>query len=294
MALSNWTFAAAALLGAILIWRKLAGRRRRPFKSGSLVVVTGASSGIGEEIAVQAARRGCRVLLTARNVAELNRVAARCKEAGSPESIVCRAELVDANGVLNSDDIGRLAATVIGLRIPLECVVLNAGQGSLTTMDTSDEPTRIARAVMELNYFANVDLVRRLSDKIVADKTTILVMSSLSGVLPIPLRAQYCASKFAVQGFFNALRHELGPKGVGITLVCPGYVATNFHSRVQGGATAKRSGFMTAAKCAELAVDAAEQGKPELIMTLSGKLAYSLRPWLPEAIDRMISKKTGH
>merc|ERR1712146_156362 len=124
-------------------------------------------------------------------------------------------------------------------------------------------------------------------------RSRMLVLSSLSGVLAVPHRAQYCGSKFAVQGFFNSLRMALGPKGVQITTVCPSYVQTPFHQRVlniDGVPPARRGHFMSAEDCAKRAVRALEEGKQELVLSTGGWLAYHLRPGLPGVVDGLVMK----
>ena len=116
-------------------------------------------------------------------------------------------------------------------------------------------------------------------------------MSSGSGIMPVPHRAQYCASKFAVQGFFETLRMELAPKGVGVTIVCPSYVATEFHEKVlnvDGVAPPRKGHFMSAQDCADRSLAAVEQGQRQLLLGSGLRTVHLLRPWLPSFIDSQI------
>jgi dehydrogenase/reductase SDR family protein 7B len=280
----------AVVIAAFIVRRLTAGSlNRRPLQAGKLVVITGASSGIGEEIAYLASAKGCRVLLVARGAQALTRVATACLEKGAPAAAVLTADL-------SSDvDRQRLAQEVNAhaTEHPLDCVILNAGRGGITAFNASDATIAIARELMELNYFANVDLVRRLLPTIEKQQSRILAISSLSGVLAVPQRSQYCASKAALQAFLNSVRMELGPRGVQITTVCPSYVQTPFHSKVMnvdGVPPARQGHFMSATLCASKAIDAMESGKSELVMTTSGSWAYRLRPFMPAFIDKQVNR----
>lgn len=275
------------VLGAVLQLVRRRMRRARPIRAGRLVVVTGASGGIGREIAIVAARRGAALLLTGRNVEALGTTADLCKQAGAAHVSI------EACDLMLDQDRRRLIECVRSAPCALECVVLNAGMGGITAFDGSDTSMKITRDLMELNYFANVDLVRRLLADITAANSRLLVISSLSGVLAVPMRAQYCASKFALQAFFNSLRMQLRAADVGITTVCPSYVATDFHHKVMsvaGVAPARKGKFLSAAACAERAIRGLEAGEHEVVLSLDGWLAYHVRPWIPEIVDAFVAR----
>ncbi|CUG89819.1 short chain dehydrogenase, putative [Bodo saltans] len=205
-------------------------------------------------------------------------------------------------------------------------VVLNAGSGAILRFVDSSWPEyeAVARSMMELNYFANVRLLHtflplmtskpssngsNISSNNGSRKTTaaarVLIVSSLAGVLPSTLRSSYTASKHAMQGFINALRGEYRSDVVTFTNACPGYVDTAFHAKAASASSATpssnnknstasshRASSMSASECARICVAACLNGEPEIIMTLSGKLGYWLRPLIPRVVDRLAAKKS--
>lgn len=277
----------AAIVAASVVRRKLRGASRVKRFAKTLAIVTGASGGIGRCLALEYARRGCHVVLVARNRENLDKVAAECRAVqGCAGTTVCPCD------VTKIADIDQMVANVRGIGLPLGVLVLNAGRGSICNFDESDDTERIARELMEINFFANVNLARKLLPLIKASQSDVLVVSSLSGILATPGRTTYCASKFALQGFFNALRLELqadSPQSV-VTLACPGFVQTEFHQRVMttaaaGGAPERKGHFMSAEECATQCCRALDEGTEELPMTLKGWLGYVLRPLIPSVID---------
>lgn len=270
---------------------RLAARRRLRRITGS-ALVTGASAGIGRELALQLAGRRCDLVLVGTREVALQETKALCiaKGARSVELVV---------GDITSEPtvaaIERVITTTLSGR--LDALVLNAGVGHIAPFEDSD-PESIAalRRLMEVNLFANARITQVALRALRAANGRILVISSLSGFLPTPLRTAYCASKHAVQGFFGALRNE---SGIIVTIVCPSWVQTGFHDKAVGGALSdgesKKSSsdakFMTPAECARQSIDALERGAIEHVMTTSGKAARLLYPWFPALISSIVRKK---
>lgn len=281
--------AATAVLALAIAAQRLRRRQRLRRIKGEAVLVTGASSGIGREIALQCAARGCDLVLAGRNVAALAEVADLCKARGSPKCRTVKADITVAS------EVESLFATVRAHEQRLDVLVLNAGQGAITPFDGSAASMAICREMMEVNYFANARLLQLALPLLSASRGRVLVVSSVAGVLPSALRAAYTASKHAVQGFINALRQEF--PAVTFTLSCPGFVQTPFHDRVLSvtGSAPERSAHhkraMTAAECAALSLDAAEHGDYELVMTWVAWFGYVLRPWLPRLVDSIARRK---
>ena len=181
---------------------------------GKSVWITGASSGIGEALAVAWSRAGARVILSARNEAELERVRARCD--GPSRHVVRPLDVTDM------DAIGR-AAGEVG---PVDILVPSAGVSQRALAVETDLATD--RAIMEINYFGAVALTKAVLPSMIARRSGHLVpISSVIGYVGVPLRSAYAASKHALHGFFNALRAETHQHGLRVTIVCPGYVRTN-------------------------------------------------------------------
>jgi short-subunit dehydrogenase len=294
-------FAAAAVLVALAALRLRRSRRFRSIPKGSVALVTGGSSGIGEELALQLARRGCRLILVARTLSKLDEVAKKCSAAGAASVKVLPADLSqDASIVSLASAVRAYLADISATHINL--LVLNAGRGAITAFDDSQASYDIAKEMIDINYLSNVRLLQLLLPVLqplsgsAGKWNRVLVVSSLAGVLPSALRAAYTGSKHALQGFCNALRQEYGSKGIHFTLACPSFVQTEFHAKVasSSGEAPKRAGahhFMTAERCASLCLDAVEHDDMELIMTTSAKFGYKARPFLPALVDSIARKK---
>ncbi|WP_460676666.1 SDR family oxidoreductase [Hymenobacter coalescens] len=181
-----------------------------------VVWVTGASAGIGEALAKAFAREGARLVLSARNEAELHRVAAACAPA---ETLVVPLDLAD------SAALPAKVQQVLAHYGRLDVLVNNGGvsQRSLALETALD----VDRRLMEVNYFGTVALTKAVLPQLVAQRSgRIVTISSLVGKFGTPYRSAYAASKHALHGFFDSLRAELHGTGVGITLICPGFIRT--------------------------------------------------------------------
>lgn len=194
--------------------------------AGKVVWVTGASSGIGEAMALEANASGAKVILTARRANELERVKALC--ANPANAAVYPLDLLA---------LGDAAAAVAGAERffgPVDVLVNNAGisQRSLV-MDTSLE---VYRKIFELDFFATIALSKALLPGFIARKGGhIVVISSVVGYISSPLRSGYAAAKHALHGFYDALRFEHERDGVKVTVACPGYIRTQVSANAEDG-----------------------------------------------------------
>ncbi|GET93429.1 short chain dehydrogenase-like protein [Leishmania tarentolae] len=293
----------AALLSlAVALLSRYAYRRvnRRRLQAGAVAIITGGGSGLGMELAKIFAISHCEIVLVGRNEAALKTAAQVCREAGAPRVEYIQADISKAEGTdrVRSEyarlykGAGRRPAP------PLKYLVLNAGAGAIAPFTTEPAFEQICHEIMNINYFANVRLLQAFLPQLTQNDSSnspsrIVVVSSLAGVLPSILRSAYTASKHAIQGFMNALR---GETAVRITLCCPGYVDTDFHSRVLtndgkplGGN--QRRGVSPAA-CARQCMDGVLCDDAEVIMTTGGKLAYHLRPFLTGIVDALVKRKS--
>jgi uncharacterized protein len=193
----------------------------QPSSDQSLVVVTGASSGIGLELALCAARDRHPLLLVARGVDALEQAAVACTEAGSPATHVCGADLATQAGV------DAVVAQVEAIDLPVAALVNNAGFGTWGPFAQQDAD-RIA-GMVDLNCGAVVLLTRRLLDRVVAARGGVLTVASTASFQPGPGMAVYHATKSFALYFSVALRDELRSSGVRVTALCPGPVPTGFN-----------------------------------------------------------------
>ncbi|WP_293000281.1 SDR family oxidoreductase [Nevskia sp.] len=182
----------------------------------SVVWITGASSGIGEALTLQAAQAGAKLILTSRRESELERVR---QATGVPDRVAVLPLDLTA---FDADDAVRRAEACFG---PIDILVNNAGWSQRSKLvDTS---MSVYRQLMELDYFAPVALTRAIVPGMQKRKRGHLVMiSSVAGLIGAPMRTGYCAAKHALAGFSEATRAELWRDGLKVSVVYPGYVRT--------------------------------------------------------------------
>jgi dehydrogenase/reductase SDR family member 7B len=188
-----------------------------PFK-GKVIWITGASSGIGAGLALEFAKQGARCVLTARRLDRLESVRQACER--PDDHMVYQ---LDATDYGTHEKAVEEIEDVFG---PVDILVLNSGIAQRgKAVNTGLEVTR---RIMDVNFTGTISLARLTARRMVSRRRgQIVVISSVLGRISIPGSSAYSASKFALHGYFEALRGEVHSKGVGVTLVCPGYINTD-------------------------------------------------------------------
>ena len=257
---------------------------------GASVVVTGASHGIGESIALALAAQGARLVLAARRADELERVAATCRSAGAGAAITCPTDVTDPGACRTL--VERAAKEFGGI----DMLVNNAGLGMWSRVDEVQDLSVFER-VLRVNYLGAVYCTHAALPYLKQSRGRILCISSLAGRTGVPLRSGYAASKHAMGGFFDSLRIELRGTGVSVTMVHPGFVGTGAQGRnlsadgtPLGTVPIRMAEAMTAEECARQAVRAAERRRRELVMTARGKIGMFLKLFFPGLVDRVAAK----
>lgn len=264
------------------------------------IVLTGASSGIGHELALQLAEVGARLTLAARDVDRLEQVAAACREASARNSenrgSGADRVLVQRCDITSEDDCRDLMEVAVDRFGGLDVLMANAGQ---TLWGLFEEFKSLAplRKVMDVNYFGSVHCTRWALPHLRESKGQIVVVSSLTGKTGVPTRSGYAASKHALHGFFDTLRIELRGSGVDITMACPDFVATETRERAWGvddrpvgTSPVHEDDVMTAETCARLILEGAAKRKRELILSRRGKLGLLLKIFAPSLVDRIAAR----
>lgn len=248
--------------------------------SGRRIVVTGASTGIGRALAIELARHQARLVLNARNEEKLQATADECRRLGA-ECALAVGDVVD-EAVRRA--IVEQAQTAFG---GLDILVNNAGIGALGRFDEA-APDRLRR-VMEVNFFALVEMTRVALPLLKQGARSLIVnISSILGHRGIPLSSEYCASKFAVRGFSEALRSELAPEGVGVLVVCPGTTKTEFFDSVidrRGPVPWEGGRAVTAEAVAQATVRAIQRDSHEIVPNFQGKLLILAERLIPRLLD---------
>ena len=188
-----------------------------------VTLITGASAGIGTELARVFASKGHRVAVVARRADRLEALATEITAAGNGTPIVisCDLEAADAGDMIAD------ALTAEGVEV--EYIVNNAGFGLMGRAAELNRDEQLG--IVAVNIRALTDLSLRFADSVIRHRGGILNVASIAGFLPGPGMAVYYASKAYVLSFTEALRGELGPKGVRVTALCPGPVPSEFQAR---------------------------------------------------------------
>jgi len=277
-----------AALVVLLIFRSF--KRGKPTQvtyKGKKVILTGASSGIGEDLAYSYARLGAIVILAARRRDKLERVATKCQELGASDVFICTAD------VSKEEDCKSLILQTVKKYAGIDILVLNAGIGAIMKFEEIKD-FKLVRQIFDTNYYGCIIPTYYALPYLRKSHGKVVVISSLAGLTGTPSRTIYCSTKHALHGFYESLRYEVSPD-VQITVVCPGFVHTEFHDKVEtDGAPLVRdvSQFMSSKECARIILQAEQKGKRLEVLTFLGKLHLISRLLLPDSIrDRIVAKK---
>lgn len=255
---------------------------------GQVVVLTGASLGIGAEVARVLAAERAQLVLAARNVGRLQDVAELCRRHGADVEVV----LCD---VSVETDCRALITRALARFGRIDTLICNAGQAMWARAEEVTDWSVYER-LLRVNYLGAVYCALAALPHLRASKGRIVAVSSLAGKTGVPMRGGYAAAKAALNGFFDSLRIELVGSGVSVTIICPGFVGTGSRVRNLGpdGAPLGRSpvneaAMMPVGECARQLLDAAEHRDRELVMTARARFAMWLKMLFPSLVDRMAS-----
>ena len=239
---------------------------------GKTAVVTGASSGIGRAVALEFARRGANLVIAARRRELLDEVAQRCREHG----VECTTIVAD---VANRADCKRLIDAAGGVDI----LVNNAGFATFDAFETA-KPDDLEQ-MMRTNYFGAVWCTQAVLPSMLArGNGTIVNVASIVGLMGYARMGGYCATKFAMVGFSEALRDEVIGRGIQVAMVCPGTVDTHFFVKAERGKMPGASRLILAIKperVAKAVCDAAEDGRYRRILPFGAAFFIRLKEISP-------------
>jgi short-subunit dehydrogenase len=260
------------------------GHRRKI--AGLRILITGASQGIGRALAVEAARQGAHVLAAARSADLLTALATEVRATGGVlETVVA--------DVTSADDRAAMAGAALRHFGGLDVLINNAGIGA-TGHFAEAGPERL-RLMMEVNFFGLTETTRACLPLLKLGRTpAILNVGSIAGKRGIPARSEYSATKFAVQGFSEALRAELAKDNVDVIVVSPGLTQTNFsHNMIEQKARLQMDHLrgMTSEEAARQTLRALARGRDETVLTWQGRLLVWVSRFLPRLADRIARRK---
>jgi short-subunit dehydrogenase len=258
-----------------------------------VVLITGASSGIGEELAWQLAQAGAKVTLAARRKERLEKLAERITGLANSDALVVECD------VTRDGDLERAVEATVGKWGRLDVAIANAGfgvVGALKSLSIEDY-----RRQFETNVFGVLRTIYAALPEIEKAKGNLVIISSVAGWFSTPNGSPYSMSKFALRSLANAITPELRPLGVKVTLISPGFVESDiqrvdkygkFHPEAKSNVPAWLK--MSTPRAARQILSAVARGKRERIITLHGKIFVAMErflPWLNRALMRSVARR---
>lgn len=249
-----------------------------------VIIITGASSGIGKALAIQLLEQGAKVAVCARN----------------PDKLKETFRIFDNNNLLlhaadvsKEDDCKSFVDAVMQRWNKVDALINNAGISMRALFEDLD--LKVIRELMDINFWGTVYMTKYALPQILRSKGIIAGVSSIAGYRGLPARTGYSSSKFAMQGFLEALRTELLQTGVHVMWVSPGFTASNIrNTALSASGTAQKetpleeSKLMSAEECATRIIKAMTQRKRTLVMTRQGKMAVWLNKLIPSFVDKQV------
>ncbi|MEM6800816.1 MAG: SDR family oxidoreductase [Bacteroidota bacterium] len=252
------------------------------------VWITGASDGIGKELAIQMAKAGAKIVLTARSVEKLTAV---------KEDLAGSGHLVYPMDLLQVDAIAAAAQEVIGKMGEIDILVNNAGISQRSLV--KDTVLDVDRKIMEIDHFAVVALTKAVFPQMMERKKGLIItISSVAGKIGTPMRSAYCAAKHAVIGFMDSLRAEAHAYDVKVMVVTPGSVQTNISVNALEGDGKKHNvtdpliaNGIPVEECVKRIIKGIKNETPELLIARGKeKMAVYARRFFPRQLFKIMTK----
>jgi short-subunit dehydrogenase len=250
-----------------------------------VVIVTGASAGIGRALAFQLADQGARLAIAARWAERLEQAAEECRARGGEV-------LVLPTDVSNEAQCKALVEKTAATFGRLDMLINNAGMAVVALLREYPD-LHLFRHVIDVNFYGAVHCTYYALPYLMQTRGRIVSVSSLGGKSGLPYNTSYTASKYALHGFYDSLRMELHPHGVSVTVICPYWVITEFHEayldkdgvpRGKQGRALYTKNMMTAKRCAEITLKATYKRRREVLMGPGGLLIW-LKLIAPAFVD---------
>ncbi len=264
----------------------------REFKD-KVIWITGASSGIGEALAIEFAKKEARLILSARREDELKRVAALTK---LPELdlMILPFDLADTKNASG------LIAQIMNKFGRIDILVNNGGYSQRS--EASETAIEIDRQLMEVNYFSYVALTKAVLPYMKRQKSGhIIAISSIAGKFGFYLRSSYSAAKHALHGFFDSLRLETEKQGIKTLIVCPGKIKTNVSLNAVTATGASHNKMdeshedaMSAEECAAHIISGILKNKEEIYIGGKEILMVKIKRFFPKLFGRLIRKQSPY
>ena len=257
--------------------------------SDHVVILTGASEGIGRALALALAPQRLSLVLAARNAERLHELARECEVAGS-------AALAVPTDVTSEAQCRALIDAAVARFGRIDVLVNNAG-GTMWSRFDALADWSIFEPLMRLNYLSSVYLTGFALPWLKQTQGRLVAVASMAGLTGVPERSAYAATKHAMVGFFDSLRIELEGTGVTVTVIAPDFVRSEIHKRALGPdgrplgeSPMRQDRIMSAEDCARLIVRAIEKRQRLLVTSARGRFGRWLKLIAPRAIDRIAAR----
>ena len=251
-----------------------------------VIIITGASSGIGKALAAECGRRGAKLVLGARNIEKLDDISALLAESGVETLTVKTDVTVEA-------DCRELINKTIERFGRIDVLINNAGISMRALFE--DVELDVIRKLMDTNFWGTVYCTKFALPYLLKAKGSLVGISSIAGYKGLPGRTGYSSSKFAMQGLLEVIRIENMKKGLHVLIAAPGFTTSNIRNVAlakdgsqQGETPLKEDQLMSAETVASKVADAIEKRKRTLVLTMMGKMTVLLNKFLPSWMDGMV------
>lgn len=257
-----------------------------PGLQSKVIIITGASSGIGRALAIEAGRRGALLVLGARNREKLDDLSGLLTK----ESVE---HIVVATDVSVENDCKNLVLNAVEEFGRVDVLVNNAGISMRALFRDLD--LDVIRNLMDVNFWGTVYCTKHALPYLLESKGSVVGVSSIAGYKGLPGRTGYSASKFAMHGFLETLRIENLKTGLHVLIACPGFTSSNIRNTalaadgsMQGESPRDEKKMMSAEQVAVHIANAIEKRKKHLVLTSQGKMTVLLNKVFPYFMDRMV------
>lgn len=254
-----------------------------------VIIVTGASSGIGLAMAEDFSEQGARVVLVARSLDKLETLSARLP--GESLAVAC--------DVSDQEQCRQMVEAAIRRFHRIDILINNAGLSMRALFDEVD--LGVIHKLMDVNFWGTVYCTKYALPYIQQAKGSIVGISSVAGIHGLPARTGYSASKYAMQGFLETIRIENLKKGVHVMIVAPGFTESNVRFAAltadgssQGESPRNEKGMMTARQVAKAVTKGLNRRKRELILDFQGKASKLIKKIAPALLDKIFYNAMAH
>ncbi len=252
---------------------------------GKCVVVTGASSGIGEALARHYAQFGASVVLGARQESKLKEIVDEIRSSGGSATY----SVVD---VVDASQCQTLIDCAVSTYGQIDILICNAGLSMRALFD--DVELDVLHRLMDVNFWGCVNCVKYALPYIQRSRGSIVGVSSVAGLHGLPARTGYSASKYAMTGFLETIRIENLHKGVHVMITCPGFTASNVRFSAltadgssQGETPRDEGKMMTSEQVAKIIANDTAKRKRLSLMEFDGRATHLVKKFFPKLLDRM-------